>query len=352
MSTDVATSPGAGPQNLSEYPTRDEVQAPAALLSGLEPALPPAPSPLGQAITALIIFGPIVGIVLGTAALIRTGGVSILDLVLLVVFYALSGHGLTAGYHRMLTHRAFKGARWVKITLVLCGSFGFEGSVNGWIANHRRHHAFTDRVGDPHSPYAYDERPMGLVVGAIHAHVGWLFQGQATDEQRWAPDCLADRDLVVISNLFPLWCVLSLALPTFIAWCFTGTLSGAVGGLVWGGLIRMFLLHHSTFAVNSVCHIWGKRPFTTTASDRSTNFAPLFLLSMGENWHNLHHSAPTLARFGVDRWQVDSTGRLIWLLERTGAVWDVRWPEARRLAQRRRGLSPVASESPVGVPAG
>src|SRR5580658_8850149 len=159
MSTDVATNPSAGPQNLSEYPTRDEVQAPAALLSGQEPALAPAPSPLGQAITALIIFGPIVGIVLGTAALIRTGGVSILDLVLLVVFYALSGPGLTAGYHRMLTHRAFKGARWVKITLVICGSMGFEGSVNGWVANHRRHHAFTDRIGDPHSPYAYDAEP-------------------------------------------------------------------------------------------------------------------------------------------------------------------------------------------------
>ena len=251
----------------------------------------------------------------------------------------------------MLTHRSFKAARWVKITLVLCGSFGFEGSVNGWVANHRRHHAFTDRIGDPHSPYAYDEKPMGLVIGALHAHVGWLFQGQATDEQRWAPDLLADHDLVVISNLFPLWCVLSLALPTFIGWCFTGTLSGAVGGLIWGGLVRMFLLHHSTFAVNSVCHIWGKRPFTTTASDRSTNFAPLFLMSMGENWHNLHHSAPTLARFGVDRGQVDSSARLIWLLERFGAVWDVRWPEEQRLSQRRRVLTPLAAETSVGASA-
>jgi stearoyl-CoA desaturase (delta-9 desaturase) len=350
MSTDDVRGVNAGAPSSLAYPSSDDVQAPAALLSGLEPALAPAPSLLGQAFTALIVFGPIAGVVLAAVALFRTGGVSVLDLVLLVVFYALTGHGLTAGYHRMLTHRAFKGARWVKITLVLCGSFGFEGSVNGWVANHRRHHAFTDRVGDPHSPYAYDEKEMGLVVGALHAHVGWLFQGQATDERRWASDVLADRDLVVLSNLFPLWCVLSLVLPAFIGWCFTGTLSGAIGGLIWGGLIRMFLLHHSTFAVNSVCHIWGKRPFTTRAADRSTNFAPLFLLSMGENWHNLHHSAPTLARFGVDRGQVDSTGRLIWLLERVGAVWDVRWPDASRLAQRRR--SPLATPLAVAVRAG
>ncbi len=345
MSTDVESGTDAAVPSSMSYPTRDEVQPSSELLSGLEPALPPAPNIFGQLFTALIVFGPIAGVVIVAAALFGRGGVTILDLVLLVVFYALSGHGLTAGYHRMLTHRAFKGARWVKIALSICGSMGFEGSVNGWVANHRRHHAFTDRIGDPHSPYAYDAKPMGLVIGAVHAHVGWLFQGQATDEQRWAPDLVADHDLVVISNLFPLWCVLSLALPTAIGWAFTGTLGGALGGLLWGGLIRTFLLHHSTFAVNSVCHIWGKRPFTTATADRSTNFAPLFLLSMGENWHNLHHSAPTLARFGVDRGQMDSTGRLIWMLERCGAVWDVRWPDAARLAQRRRAtvLSPRAA---------
>jgi stearoyl-CoA desaturase (delta-9 desaturase) len=306
----------------------------AEAIGGDGATLPPDPNLVGQLVTGLIIFGPILGIVAAATGLFHRG-VTVLDLVLLVIFYAVSGHGLTAGFHRMLTHRAFKPTRWVKITLSVCGSLGFEGSVNGWVANHRRHHAFTDRPGDPHSPYEYGSTGWDAVKGAMHAHLGWLLQGQVTDERRWAPDLLADRDLVVISNLFPLWCALSLALPTLIAWLWTGTLAGAIGGLIWGGLIRMFLLHHCTFAVNSACHLWGNRPFKTAVTDRATNFAPLFLMSMGENWHNLHHSAPTLARTGVDRGQIDSTGRLIWLLERVGAISEVRWPVASRLAQRR-----------------
>ena len=304
------------------------------VMGGDAAALAPDPNLVGQIVTGLILFGPIVGVIAVASGLLHHR-VTVLDLVLLVVFYALSGHGLTAGFHRMLTHRAFKAKRWVKITLCICGSMGFEGSVNGWVANHRRHHAFTDRSGDPHSPYEYGTGGWNAIRGAMHAHLGWLLQGQATDERRWAPDLLADRDLVVISNLFPLWCTLSLVLPTAIAWLWTGTLAGAIGGLVWGGLIRMFLLHHCTFAVNSACHLWGKRPFKTALNDKATNFAPLFLMSMGENWHNLHHSSPTLARTGVDRGQIDTTGRLIWFLERFGAVSDVRWPVGARLAQRR-----------------
>ena len=165
---------------------------------------------------------------------------------------------------------------------------------------------------------------------------GWLFQGQQTDEPRWVPDMLADRDLVVVSNLFPLMCVASLALPALVGWAVTGTLAGAVGGLIWGGLVRIFLLQQTTFAVNSVCHLWGDRPFRTREDDRSTNFAPLAVLSMGDNWHNLHHSLPTLARHGVDPGQLDSTARLIWVLERAGLAWGVRWPDAALLDGRRR----------------
>lgn len=296
----------------------------------------PQPSqPLFQrAITMLVVFGPLAGVALAAAALFNHG-VTLVDLLLAAAFYLVTGHGLTAGFHRLFTHRSFKASRPVRIALAVAGSLAFEGSVNSWVANHRRHHAHTDTDGDPHSPYAYGVSPLARTRGALHAHVGWLFQGQAADEARWAPDLLLDRDLVWISRLFPALCVLSLAIPALLGWAVTGTLSGALGGLLWGGLVRIFLLHHSTFAVNSACHLWGKRPFATRKGDRATNFAPLALLSMGENWHNAHHASPTSARHGVDRWQLDSTARLIWVFERLGVAWDVRWPADTPLERRR-----------------
>ena len=288
-----------------------------------------------QLITALIVFGPLIA-VLALAAGVLGRAITLSNLVLAVVLFALSGHGVTAGFHRLLTHRSFKAARWLKIVLALAGSLALEGSVNSWVANHRRHHAFTDRVGDPHSPFEYGPGAMDRLRGAVHAHVGWLFKTQPTDEARWAPDLVNDKDLVVISRLFPLLAVASFAIPTLLGWALSRSWSGALGGLLWGGAVRIFVLHHATFAINSACHLWGRRPFVTRQSDRATNFAPLAVLAMGENWHNFHHSCPTAARHGVDRGQLDSTARLIWLLERFGAVWDVRWPDRTRLDDRRR----------------
>jgi stearoyl-CoA desaturase (delta-9 desaturase) len=299
----------------------------------------PRQSHVERAITALIVFGPLAGVVIAAIALFGHG-VSTLDLVLLAVFYAATGHGLSAGFHRLFSHRSFKASRWLRLTLALLGSLAFEGSVNSWVANHRRHHAYTDADGDPHSPYAYGTTPWARTRGAIHAHVGWLFQGQNTDTERWAPDLVRDTGFARISSLFAVFCVASLAAPAILGLAFTGTLSGAIGGLVWGGLVRVFVLHQTTFAVNSACHIWGQRPFRTRGRDRSTNFAPLAILSMGDNWHNFHHSSPTTARHGVDRGQLDSTARLIWLLERTGAVWDVRWPDRASVNRSRRTSRP------------
>lgn len=314
-------------------------------------AIQPAPrqSTPERVFTAAVVFGPLVGVVIGALALFGRG-VSMTDLVLAVVLFVVTGHGLSTGFHRLFSHRAFKPARWVKISLAVAGSMAFEGSVIGWVANHRRHHAYTDREGDPHSPYAFGTSRGQLVRGLLHAHTGWLFQGQPTDEARWAPDLLADPDLVAVSNLFPLLCVVSLALPAAIGWAVTGTLTGAVGGFVWGGLVRIFFLHQSTFAVNSACHIWGSRPFATRASDRSTNFAPLAILSMGDNWHNLHHSLPALARHGVDPGQLDSSARLIRILECMGAATEVRWPDPAVLGARRRPVGGEAGRSP-GRPA-
>jgi stearoyl-CoA desaturase (Delta-9 desaturase) len=303
------------------------------------PQLPAAGSKRQQVITAAIVVTPLVGVVAAASGLISPR-ITLLDVILAVVFYAVSGHGLTAGFHRMFTHRSFKAARWVKISLAVAGSLAMEGSVISWVANHRRHHAYTDKEGDPHSPYEYGKGTRNQIRAAVHAHVGWLFQAQPTQEARWAPDLTKDRDLVTISRLFPLLGIVSLGLPMLIGWAITGTWVGALGGLIWGGLIRVFVLHHATFSVNSVCHLWGRRPFKTRTDDKSTNFAPLALLAMGENWHNLHHSCPTLARHGVDRHQIDSTARLIWVLEHVGVAWDVNWPVAEVLDRRRRHALP------------
>jgi stearoyl-CoA desaturase (delta-9 desaturase) len=289
---------------------------------------------VGSVVTALILFGPLAGVVIAAVSLFGRG-VTILDLGLGVFFYAVTGHGLSVGYHRMCAHRACKPTRGAKIALAVAGSMGFEGALVGWVAIHRRHHAFTDRPGDPHSPHLHGNSTADRIRGAFHAHIGWLFRQQPTEIARWAPDLAADPDLVRISSMFPLFCVVSLALPTAIGWAVTGTYAGALGGLVWGGLVRVFVLQHSTFAVNSACHIWGRRPFKTRVEDRATNFAPLAVLAMGDNWHNLHHSNPRFARHGVERHQIDSTARVIRLLELAGLVSDVRWPTPASLQARR-----------------
>jgi stearoyl-CoA desaturase (Delta-9 desaturase) len=288
-----------------------------------------------QLVTAALIFGPMLGIVV-IALGIWTPRVTLLDIVLAVSFFLVTGHGLTAGFHRMFTHRSFKAARWLKVTLAIAGSLSLEGSLLSWVAHHRRHHAYTDKSGDPHSPYEYGHGTWDQVRGAAHAHVGWLFQTQPTEEARWAPDLVKDQDLVVISRLFPLFGIVSLGFPMFIGWAITQTWKGALGGLIWGGLVRVFVLHHTTFSVNSACHLWGRRPFATRSTDMSTNFAPLAVLALGDNWHNLHHSCPTLARHGVDPHQLDSTARLIRILQWSGAAWDVQWPVAEALDARRR----------------
>jgi stearoyl-CoA desaturase (Delta-9 desaturase) len=302
-------------------PPRHEAAAPASTLQ--------------RAITAFLVVGPLVGLIFALTRLFGHG-VSLFDLILGVSFYVVAGHGVTVGFHRLFTHRAFKAGRGLKIALALAGSLAFEGSVNSWVANHRRHHAFTDQQGDPHSPYLVGSSWSQRIRGGVHAHIGWLFEAQPTDETRWAADLTRDRDMVIISRLFPVLCVISVGLPALAGWLFTGSASGALEAFIWAGLVRIFVLHHSTFAVNSVCHIWGQRPDRTRTTDRSTNFAPLAILSMGESWHNTHHSNPSLARFGRQRGQLDSSARVIRILEATGLASGVRWSPTLRVA------SPIA----------
>ncbi len=297
---------------------------------------PPA-SRVHQTVTALIVFGPLVGTVAAAVALFHAQA-NVADLAIAVVLYFVTGHGLTAGFHRMCTHRAFRARRLTKIALVLAGSLALEGGVLGWSANHRRHHAYTDVEGDPHSPHLSGQSIAGQLRGALHAHVGWLFRPQPEERERWIPDLLADHDLVVLDRLFPLFCVVSFLLPALLGLALTGSAAGMLGGFLWGGLVRVFVLQQATFAVNSACHLWGTRPFRTRRSDEARNLAPLALMSFGESWHNLHHSLPRLARHGVDRHEWDSTARLIAILERLSLVSEVRWPDTAVLSSRRRDV--------------
>jgi len=298
------------------------------------PAQTPAQRAIQLTVTAVLVAGPFAGLV-AAVWLLWGHGVSFADVGLAVFFYLLTGFGVTVGFHRCLTHRSFSARPALRIGLAIAGSMSFQGEVNGWVAVHRRHHAFTDRPGDPHSPYRYGTGPAGQLRGVLHAHAGWLLGNNPTSRQDYAPDMLADPAMRAISRAFPALCVASLALPFTIGWAIGGA-RGALLALLWAGLVRIFLLQHVTWSVNSLCHLLGKRPYTTRRYDRATNLWPLALLSLGESWHNTHHSDPACARHGVDRGQIDLSAGLIRVFERAGWATRVRWPSTARLDKHRR----------------
>jgi stearoyl-CoA desaturase (Delta-9 desaturase) len=255
-------------------------------------------------------------------------GLSITDSVVFAGLYLVASLGVTVGFHRYLTHGAFKATRWLRITLAVAGSLAVEGGVTQWVADHRRHHAFADREGDPHSPWRYGADVRGLTKGMLFAHVGWLLGREPSNRDRFAPDLLADPDIQRVDRHGLHLIVLSLVTPMLLGGLITWSWQGLLTGLFWGGLVRVALLHHVTWSINSVCHVIGQRPFRTR--DRATNFWPLAVLSMGESWHNSHHADPTCARHGVQRGQIDASARVIWLFERFGWARDVRWPTPAR----------------------
>ena len=294
------------------------------------------------AVTAAIAGVPLAG--LGVGVWLAWGrGVGLADMLLMAGLYIVTGLGVTAGFHRCLTHRSFTASPALRAALAIAGSMSFEGTVIGWVATHRQHHAFTDRPGDPHSPYRYGTSVRALLRGLAHAHLGWMLRGEPTPVERYAPDLQADPVMRGISRAFPAWCALSLALPFGLGWAIGGDLRAALLALLWAGLVRVALLQHVTWSVNSLCHLLGNRPFTTRRFDRATNLWPLALLSFGESWHNMHHSDPTCARHGVDRRQIDVSAALIGVFERLGWATDVRWPTSDRLDQRRQRPDPVLS---------
>jgi stearoyl-CoA desaturase (Delta-9 desaturase) len=297
----------------------------------------PPITPAGRvkaAVTAAIVIVPFAG--LGVAVWFAWGhGLGFTEILLAAGLYLVTGLGVTIGFHRLLTHRSFTAAPALRVVLAVAGSMSFEGDVIGWVAIHRRHHAFTDRPGDPHSPYRYGTHLAGQLRGLAHAHVGWLLRDDPTPADRYAPDMVADPAMRVVSRAFPVLCVISLGLPFGLGWAIGGW-RVALGALLWAGLVRVTLLQHVTWSVNSLCHVFGNRPFTTRRHDRATNLWPLALLSLGESWHNMHHSDPTCARHGADPRQIDISAAVIRIFERLGWATCVHWPAADRLDSRRR----------------
>jgi stearoyl-CoA desaturase (delta-9 desaturase) len=245
------------------------------------------------------------------------------DLTILAVAYVITGLGVTVGFHRLLTHRSFKTSPLLRGILAAIGSAAIEGPAISWVADHRKHHAFADEPGDPHSPHVgHGGGWRGALRGLFHAHLGWLFiHTERGSKRRFAPDLVKDRVVSAIDRTFLLWAVLGLAIPFVAGYLIGGTLVAGLTALLWGGAVRVFLVHHVTYSINSVCHVFGRRRFPT--SDESRNVFWLALPTMGEAWHNNHHAFPTSAAHGLGRWELDPSAAVIWTLERLGLVWDV-----------------------------
>ena len=245
------------------------------------------------------------------------------DVLVFLLLYVLSGLGVTVGFHRLFTHRAFKTRRSVRAAFAILGSAAIEGPIISWVADHRKHHAFSDQLGDPHSPHVDRGHGWsGAVRGLVHAHVGWLFiHTHRGRRERYAPDLLADPVVSWVDRTFLVWALGGLFAAFGLGWLFGGTLRDGLTGLLWGGAVRMLMLHHVTYSINSLCHFFGRRRFDT--GDESRNLAWLAPVSFGEAWHNNHHAFPTSAEHGLRRWEVDLSALVIRVLERVGLAWDV-----------------------------
>jgi stearoyl-CoA desaturase (delta-9 desaturase) len=310
--------------------TAETGPAPDDLASAPLPVVDGRRTILQHLLIYVFVAVPMVALV-AAVPLVWGWGVNWQDLMLLAVFHTVGVLGVTVGFHRHFTHKSFKAKRWLRVVMAITGSLAVQGNVYNWVADHRRHHAFSDRDGDPHSPWLFGTSPLAVAKGFLHAHMGWFFERNETNHRRFIPDLLADSAVRKVVRTFGLWVTLSLVLPAVIGGLITMSWWGALSGFFWGGLVRLAVSNHVTWSVNSVCHMIGARPFR--ARDRSRNFWPLAILSMGESWHNLHHADPTCARHGVLRGQIDISARVIWVFERFGWAWDVRWPTPQRLAK-------------------
>jgi stearoyl-CoA desaturase (delta-9 desaturase) len=256
------------------------------------------------------------------------------DIAVFLLLYAATGLGITVGFHRLFTHRSFKTSPFMRGVFAALGSMAIEGPVISWVADHRKHHAFSDQPGDPHSPHVdHGVGWRGALRGLAHAHVGWLFiHTQRGNRKRYAPDLLADPVVSFVDRTFVLWALGGNVVAFALGWLIGGDVTSGLTGLLWGGAVRLLVLHHATFSINSLCHFFGRKRFAT--DDESRNLAWLSLVTFGEAWHNNHHAFPTSAAHGLGRREVDISAGVIWLLERVGLVWDVVRISPERMARK------------------
>jgi stearoyl-CoA desaturase (delta-9 desaturase) len=256
------------------------------------------------------------------------------DVAVFVIMYLITGLGVTVGFHRHLTHRSFKTSRGLRGTLAVMGSMAIEGPVTAWVADHRKHHVYSDREGDPHSPHVgHGGGWRGALSGLFHAHVGWLFiHTHRGAKQRYARDLIADPVVSFVDRTFVLWALGGLGLSFALGWLIGGSMGAALTGLLWGGGVRMLVVHHVTYSINSLCHFFGERRFAT--GDESRNLLWLAIPTLGESWHNNHHAFPTSAEHGLRKRDLDPSAAVIRLLERLGLVWDVVRVSPERAARK------------------
>jgi stearoyl-CoA desaturase (Delta-9 desaturase) len=290
--------------------------------------------PVAKVLIAIAVAVPMLALI--TAIPLAWGwGLGWHDVVIAVVFYYVSGLGIAMGFHRYFTHLSYKAKPGLRVALAIAGSLAIEGPILNWVADHRRHHKYSDREGDPHSPWRFGSDWKALAKGLVWAHIGWMFDGKRTSREKFCPDLLADRKMRLISGGFGVLAVMSLALPPLIGGLWSWSWHGALTAFFWGSLVRVAFLHHVTWSINSICHTFGKEEFEVRDKSRNVNW--LAILSFGESWHNWHHADPTCARHGVLRGQVDTAARLIWFAEKLGWAYDVRWPDEAKLVKKHVG---------------
>jgi stearoyl-CoA desaturase (Delta-9 desaturase) len=300
------------------------------------PEIEPEPSSvLDRFLVGLFVAIPLLAVLAAVPLAWSLGWLGWHDVVIALLFYVISGMGISMGFHRYFTHSSFKANRGLKIALAIAGTLAIEGPVLVWVADHRRHHKYSDKEGDPHSPWRFGNDWKALSKGLVFAHVGWLFDGDVTSQERFCPDWLADSDVVKVSRWFPGLVAVSLLAPALIGGLWSMSWQGAVTAFFWATLVRIAFLHHITWSINSICHTFGKADFEVR--DKSRNVSWLAILSFGESWHNLHHADPTCARHGALKGQIDIAARAIWLAEKLGWAYDVRWPDEARLTGKRTG---------------
>jgi stearoyl-CoA desaturase (Delta-9 desaturase) len=317
----------------AKSPTTGPGPAPAVTPRTARPDFDDEPNSLTQRVlVGVFVVVPLLALV-AAIPLAWGWGLGWHDVVIALVFYWASGLGVTVGYHRYFTHGSFKARTGLRVALAIFGSLAIEGPVFNWVADHRRHHKYSDREGDPHSPWRYGDDAPALAKGLVYAHMLWLFDENKTSKEKFIPDLLADRKLRLVHKLFPLLVLASLLLPALIGGLWGLSWHGALTAFFWASLVRVALLHHVTWSINSICHTFGDEEFEVR--DKARNVSWLAIASFGESWHNLHHADPTCARHGVLKGQLDPSARVIWALEKLGWAYDVRWPDAKRLDAKR-----------------